>query len=718
MTVQLAFWAPVDAAATAPLGVATRPRGRHSARRSGVALGPRAFRPDIQGLRAVAVLLVVAYHAGVPYVTGGYVGVDVFFVISGFLITGGLLREVASSGRISLTAFYARRIRRLLPPAALVLVVTLVAARIWGSIFQLVDTAWAAVFTALYAINYRLAAEGVDYQQAGGPESPMQHFWSLAVEEQFYLVWPALVALCVIGCRRRKWLLTGVLVVVCGASLLASATVTGTDAPLAYFALHTRAWELGAGALLAVAGPRLAALPVWPAAVVSWAGLAAILWSATAFTDETPFPGTAALVPVLGAAAVIAAGCATARGTAEVLLRRRPMQGIGSVSYSWYLWHWPMVVLVPLMYGRTFEWWESSQVMVLALWLAVLTYWILESPTRHTRLHPGRWFDTGIAINGTVIGLATVLIVTVPMLVGTGAATTSLALTQADTSSVQGAVAEATRTTSAPSNLIPRLADVPLDEPTTSGDGCHLGYLDTKLKPCVHGDPAGRRTMVLTGDSHAQQWFPALDVAARQNHWRLITWTKVACPIAAHEVYNANLRRTYTECATWRDAAIGAIVDLRPDVVVIGQSDTVPRDEVGNVDWAEATVATIRRVQAAAIPVGFLLDTPYPARSMPECVANHLSDVGACTARRDKVWPYHGRHEEMARTLTAAGVTAVEPISWFCTLRDCPAIVNGMLVYRDESHVSTPYSAWLAPMMAPFFESTAQRPAPGSGDPP
>ncbi|WP_297658229.1 acyltransferase family protein [Pseudonocardia sp.] len=692
------------ALSTVALPTVALPAVPRPARRPAAVLGPRDFRPDIQGLRAVAVLLVVAYHAGVPAVTGGYVGVDVFFVISGFLITGGLLREVAASGRVSLTAFYARRIRRLLPPAALVLVVTLLAARIWGSVFQLVDTAWAAVFTALYAVNYRLAAEGVDYQQIGGPESPMQHFWSLAVEEQFYLLWPALVVLCVLGCRRRRWLLAVVLAGVCGASLLASVTVTGTDAPLAYFSLHTRAWELGAGALLAVAGPRLAALPARAAAVLSWAGLAAILWSGTVFTDETPFPGSAALVPVLGAAAVVAAGCATSQGTAEVLLRRRPMQGVGSVSYAWYLWHWPMVVLVPLMYGRTFEWWESAQVMVLALWLAVLTYWALESPTRHTRLRPGRWFDTGIALNGTVIGIATVLIVTVPTLVGTGVATTPLPLTQADVSAVQAAVGEATRTTSAPSNLVPRLSDVSLDQPATSGDGCHLGYLATQLKPCVHGDPTGSRTMVLTGDSHAQQWFPALDVAARQHHWRLVTWTKVACPIAAHEVYNANLRRVYGECATWREATVGAIVDLHPDVVVIGQSDTVPRGEVSNVGWAEGTVATIRRLQAAAIPVGFLLDTPYPGRSMPECVANHLRDVGACTSGRDEVWPYHGRHEEMARTLAAAGVTAVEPISWFCTLKDCPAIVNGMLVYRDESHVSTPYSAWLAPMMAPFFE--------------
>ncbi|GAA1240911.1 SGNH hydrolase domain-containing protein [Pseudonocardia aurantiaca] len=673
-------------------------------------LGLREFRPDIQGLRAVAVLLVVLYHAELPGVTGGYVGVDVFFVISGFLINGGLLRELARGGRIRLGAFYAGRIRRLLPPAALVLVVTLVVARLWGSIFQLADTAWAAVFTAIYAINYRLAAEGVNYQQAGGPESPLQHFWSLAVEEQFYFLWPVLVVLCGLAARRRlRVLLACVLVVVCAASLNWSIVETAANAPLAYFSLHTRAWELGLGALLAVAGARLVAIPGWAAVVLSWAGLGAILWSGFAYSNETPFPGTAALVPVLGAAAVIAAGCRTAAGTAEVVLRRRPMQGIGRVSYGWYLWHWPLVVLVPVMYGRRFEWWEKAELMVLGLWLAVLTYWVVESPVRFRRLRVSIWMRTGAVLSTAVGSIAALILATLPSLVGGGAAAPTLALPEADTSAVQDAIAAATVATSVPSNLTPPLADVPTDHPRTSEDGCHLGYLETELKPCIYGDPEGSRTMVLAGDSHAQQWFPALHSAAKQKNWRLVTWTKAACPLAAYDVESSVLRRPYTECSQWREKVVGRITDLRPDAVVIGQSDSVPGSTVNNMRWAEDTVVTIRRLQAQPIRVVYILDTPYPGRNMPECVANNLDDVGACTAERRLVWPYQGRHETMAETLSAAGVTAVEPTPWFCTIEDCPAIVNGILVYRDESHISTAYSAWLTPMMAPLFDSVGEQ---------
>ena len=626
-------------------------------------------------------------------------------------------RGAAGSGS---AAFYAGRIRRLLPPAALVLVVTLVVARLWGSIFQLADTAWAAVFTAIYAINYRLAAEGVNYQQAGGPESPLQHFWSLAVEEQFYFLWPVLVVLCGLAARRRlRVLLACVLVVVCAASLNWSIVETAANAPLAYFSLHTRAWELGLGALLAVAGARLVAIPGWAAVVLSWAGLGAILWSGFAYSNETPFPGTAALVPVLGAAAIIAAGCRTAAGTAEVVLRRRPMQGIGQVSYGWYLWHWPMVTLIPLMYGRRFEWWEKAELMVLGLWLAVLTYWVVESPVRFRRLRVSIWMRTGAVLSTAVVSIAALILATLPSLVGGGAAAPTLALQQADITAVQAAITSGNLQSSAPSNLTPSLAEISADEPVTSGDGCHLGYLQTEqTKPCVYGDPAGTRTLVLAGDSHAQQWFPAFEAAAKQHHWRLVTWTKAACPLAAHDVHSSDLRRPYTECTTWREGIIQKIIGLRPDIVVIGQSDSVPGDEVTNVDWAESTVATIRRLQDEAIPVAFMLDTPYPGRNVPECIANNLDDVGACTSRRDAVWPYHGRHETMVETLAVAGVTAVEPISWFCAGPDCPGIVNGMLVYRDESHVSTAYSAWLAPMLAPLFDGVAvQSQAAGQGPP-
>jgi peptidoglycan/LPS O-acetylase OafA/YrhL len=670
------------------------------------ASGVRHFRPDIQGLRAVAILLVVLYHADVPGITGGYVGVDVFFVISGFLITGQLMREVQKNGHISFVSFYVGRIRRLLPPAALVLLVTLVVARLWGSVFQLKSTAWDAILTAVYALNYRLAAEGVNYQQVSGPESPLQHFWSLAVEEQFYLAWPLIIALCILISRRHHaTLVTGVLLVICASSLYFSVTVTSSNAPLAYFSIHTRAWELGLGALLALVAGRLLALPQSVAVMLSWAGIGAILWSGFTYTDETAFPGAAALVPVLGALAIITAGCRPSSGSAEMLLNRRPMQGIGKISYAWYLWHWPVVILVPLMFGREFVWWENVELIILGLWLAVLTYWIVESPTRHSRLRKPAWIAAGLALSGAVAAAAAIVIITLPSLVGSGVAVAAVELTKADVSAVKNAVEAATSAVAVPSNLQPALATAIDDQPVTTASGCHIDFLIVDQRDCTYGDPAGQQTMVLLGDSHAQQWFPALDAAAKQNHWQLVSWTKAACPIAHYDIYSTELHRPYTECIEWRERAIKKIIALKPDLVLIGQSDSVPGTAIGNVDWAENTVITIRRLQAESIPVGYILDTPYPGINVPECVANNLDDVGACTVKREYVWPYDGRHETMTQTLAAANVATVEPIEWLCTINDCPAIVGNMLVYRDASHISTAYSAWLAPMMAPLFNS-------------
>jgi peptidoglycan/LPS O-acetylase OafA/YrhL len=668
------------------------------------AFGARHFRPDIQGLRAVAVLLVVLYHAGVPGVTGGYVGVDVFFVISGFLITGQLVHEVQKNGQIPFVSFFVGRIRRLLPPAALVLLTTLIVARLWGSVFQLKNIAWDAIFTAVYAINYRLAAEGVNYQQASGPASPLEHFWSLAVEEQFYLVWPFIIALCVLISRRhRPTLVACMLLVICTSSLYFSITITSSNAPLAYFSLQTRAWELGFGAVLALVAGRFLALPRWVAVPLSWVGLGAILWSGCTYTDETAFPSTAALVPVLGAVAIITAGCRPSSGSAEIVLNRRLMQGIGKVSYAWYLWHWPLVILVPLMFGHEFAWWENVELIILGLWLAVLTYWMVESPTRHSRLRKPAWIATGLSLSGAVVATAATIIVTLPSLVGNGVAVAAVDLTTANISAVKDAVEAGTSATAVPSNLQPALATVTDDQPVTTADGCHLGFLVADQGACAYGDPAGQQTMVLMGDSHAQQWFPALDAAAKQNHWRLVSWTKSACPIADYDIYSTELHRPYNECIEWRERTIKKIIALKPNLVLIGQSDSVPGTAAGNVDWAENTVRTIRRLQAESIPVGYILDTPYPGINVPECVANNLDDVGACTTKRKYVWPYGGRHQIMAQTLTAANVATIEPIEWICTINDCPAIVGNMLVYRDASHISTAYSTWLAPMMASLF---------------
>jgi peptidoglycan/LPS O-acetylase OafA/YrhL/cellulose synthase/poly-beta-1,6-N-acetylglucosamine synthase-like glycosyltransferase len=672
--------------------------------------GPRRFRPDIQGLRAIAVTLVVLYHAHVPGITGGYVGVDVFFVISGFLITGQLMREVQRTGRVSFTHFYVNRIRRLLPPAAVVVILTVIVARTFGSLFQFKSIAMDALYTTFYLFNYRLAAKGVDYQNATGPESPLQHFWSLAVEEQFYFVWPLLLMACVwiFGRRslsRAKLAIAITLAGVVAVSLYYSITVTVSNAPLAYFSLHTRAWELGAGALVSLGAARLSKQPRAVAIAASWAGVALIVGTGLYFTDDTAFPGSAAIWPTLGTALVIAAGCRKVNGSAELLLDRKPMQGIGAVSYSWYLWHWPILILAPFVFGHSFEWVDNVQLMVLALWLAVLSYWVIESPTRRTQLRQRLWTGVGATLSLTTAATAAILIMTLPPLVGQGAAAVAVSLDKDGLAAVTKAIGEATLTTKAPSNLTPSLDTASKDQPVTSKNGCHLDYTKVDPPACIYGDRTSKatHTAVLLGDSHAQQWLPALDKAARDHHWKLIAWTKAACPLADVTVYNSILKRSFTECNTWRAKILDRVALMGPDRVIISQSNTVPGTGVTNNDWAEKTAESINTLQKAHIPVVYVGDTPYHTTKVPECVARNLSDVGSCTVKRQYASPYKGRAELLQQTLTAANVTYLDPTNWFCTKKDCPAIVGNLLVYRDESHISTAYSYYLAPLFAAFF---------------
>jgi peptidoglycan/LPS O-acetylase OafA/YrhL len=308
-------------------------------------------RRELQGLRAVAVLLVVLDHAGVPFLRGGYVGVDVFFVLSGYLITGLLLRQARRGGRIRLSEFYVRRARRILPAAVLTLVVTdLVAHQLLNLVRArqaVSDSVWAAFFMA----NVHFAQEGSDYFSQLQPPSPVQHYWTLAVEEQFYLVWPVVLAgVLTVPCLRRR--LLWIVLAAAAASLAWSIHSTATDATYAYYSTATRAWELAVGAALAIAAPRLRG-------AAAWLGLACICTAAVAFSSSTPFPGYAALLPTVGAALVIAAS----NGSASRLLSRAPLRYVGDRSYAFYLWHWPVLVIAAEYVGHdlsTVSWLEPS----------------------------------------------------------------------------------------------------------------------------------------------------------------------------------------------------------------------------------------------------------------------------------------------------------------------------------------------------------------------
>ena len=349
--------------------------------------GDRKFRPDIEGLRAVAVLLVALYHGHIPGIRGGYVGVDVFFVISGFLITGLLLRERTERGTTSIRHFYARRARRILPAATVVVVFTVIASyHLLGFVVGNTvadDAKWTAVFMA----NLHFAAIGTTYLGSQAPPSPLQHMWSLGVEEQFYVVWPTLFFLiAVVGRRTSLRVRLGiVLSAIIVASFAWSVIETSQSATWAYFSPLTRAWELALGGLVAVAWPLVRRIPPAVASVAGAVGLASVIASGVVLTEGTRYPGSAVAWPVISTAVVIACGSATTTGLAERALKNRVAQWIGARSYSFYLWHWPILIVAYEAKGHNLPVWQNAVWLVVALAASALSYRFVENPIRFAR---------------------------------------------------------------------------------------------------------------------------------------------------------------------------------------------------------------------------------------------------------------------------------------------------------------------------------------------
>ena len=339
---------------------------------------PGGFRADVQVLRAVAVLLVVLYHAGVPGLAGGYIGVDVFFVISGFLITGLLVKEQERTGTISILKFYGRRMRRIMPAAALVLLATVVASYHWLGYIRGAHIAEDAQWSAVFLANFHFAAIGTDYLNAQSDPSTLQHFWSLAVEEQFYVVWPALFL--VLGRVRRR---IAPVVLIVAASYVFSIVATTQNATQAYFSPFTRACELGAGALLALLADRTARLPRSAGHVLSIGGMIAIVVAACTMTDAMAFPGAIVAVPVLATCAVLAGGSVIAGTRLDEVYRFRPVQLIGLWSYSLYLWHWPLLTIAEERLGHAPAPTVRAILVLAAVALSAVTYYVLENPVRN-----------------------------------------------------------------------------------------------------------------------------------------------------------------------------------------------------------------------------------------------------------------------------------------------------------------------------------------------
>jgi peptidoglycan/LPS O-acetylase OafA/YrhL len=690
----------------------------------------------------VAILGVVLYHAHVGALPGGYVGVDVFFVISGYLITDLLWRELTGTGRLSFAGFYGRRMRRLLPASFLVLAATATASYALLSPLAARSALKDGLACAFYVGNYHFALAQTNYLTATAPPSPFQQYWSLGVEEQFYLLWPGLLLTASLVWRTRlpsRAVAFAALAVVGAASFALSVWLTNASQPWAFFSLPTRAWELALGGLLALSAPRLARMRARP--LLGWAGLGLIAWSMVSFTATTPFPGWAALAPVAGAGAVIAAGCGMPRHGPVDLLRLAPFQVTGRISYSWYLWHWPLLILAPDALGHTLSLTQNLVVVVLSALVAAVTFVVVERPARASRwlaALPWRSLVLGSALSTAAAGACLLSLVLLPSVAGEGLAPLASAATRAalarpagadppavpadpdlvslyeGTAAVQSQVARSVGVSQVPANLTPDLSDAATDEPVVYVDGCMDGYTDASLRPCVFGDPTSSTTVVLTGDSHAGMWFPAVDNAAIANGWRLIVWTKATCPPFPLPIFSPVLGRTFTECNEWQADVLSQIQALHPALVILGVArhytdlyNFTPYSSVW-LDGMEQELQTIRQAGSQALVLG---PVPKPPFDVPGCLSAHLSDATACTVPLGVGLNADGITDEEAVARTA-GARYVNTQPWFCTARTCAVMVDNLLVYRDDNHITAAYAAYLTPVIQAELEEAIAHPLP------
>jgi len=724
----------------------------HTADRAGTAAdralrgaSAKTFRPDIEGLRAVAVMAVVLFHADLPGLGGGFVGVDIFFVISGFLITGLLWREAGASGSVRLRNFYGARARRLLPASATVGVVTMVASAFLLPPLQVRSVSIDGITSALYVSNYRFITSGVKYfgKQGVLSPSPFQHYWSLGVEEQFYLVWPILIIGTAWLIRRarklsdkseaftsvRPYLI--VLTLVAVVSFALSMLFTYLLPPIAFFSLPTRAWQLAAGGLVALTAVAWRRLSARSAAMVGWTGLALIAIACTCLTGATPFPGTAALLPTLGAVLVIGAGCAHPDSGCGRLLGLAPMGAIGRLSYSLYLWHWPVLVLLPAWVGHPVGLPIKLVAVAVCIVLSVLTLRFIENPLRFApsirdSARASLGLGAGVTAVAVAVGVAALLWVPVPEGHGPEAGQKVIdvepvppgasiaeydAAVQDIFGQVQAIVAESADREVVPSNLRPSISAAGGEQFGMLDHGClRILPFDSELPECAVGDLDSTTTVALIGDSRAAMLNPAFQQAAEQRHWRLEKMSKAACPIVDLPLTSQlnDWAEEIQRCAQWRTRVVKRLLKERPQLVVISSSRAydangahvlTPGLKMFDEAWINGLTDLVRQLRDVGSRVLVLSQSPEPP-PVPLCLSGHLDHATACSAKPPS---QHGIDVESA-AVSAAGGQFVDTSALFCAGEHCPVIVGDMMVYFDAGHLTREYSRFLTPAMGALVD--------------
>lgn len=667
----------------------------------------RTFRPDIQGLRAVAVILVIADHLTLlqrlpGHPEGGFIGVDIFFVISGFLITGHLVSEVSRNGRVNYRQFYTRRARRILPMAVLVAVVSVASSFIvfWPS--RAFSSLWDGIWSLLFVSNIHYSVAGTDYFNNPAP-SIFQHYWSLSVEEQFYLVWPLVIMLSVGIALRMKKNLTVMLCSVIGLSALASFVWACIDTNLsptsAYFSTMSRGFEFAAGGLLAVCARQLHELPQAVRPALTVLGLLGIVGAVYFIAPGDGFPGPLAILPALSTILIIAAGTGRVQRPSRIPGISKTTSYIGDISYSLYLWHWPVIVIIAALVPTTPG--SIAAVVAITFILAALSYRYVETPfQRRASIAQSRSLSAvpaalritaGVA---TVALLMTVVVATAPRSVGAEQNEPPIASGDDDplARALQLDIREAHRRSNW-EGMTP-----PIDELVSDADDLDESCWNDRVEiedTCTIGPADAEHSIAVVGDSLAMNWIPALRaIVADRPGWNLEIYAKVGCVFADVEVYDVD-GSLYDSCPAFRERAIHAVNASAPDIVVLasGLKKTLPgaSDPTELVSrWAEGVSRTLDKLNSRAI----VLAAPPEGIALVSC-ANRFSTPDDCSSSVSSHWTaLHAATEEVVLQHNSTFINTAE---WLCTSSGwCPAVVNDIAVRRDTVHMTAAYSASLS----------------------
>lgn len=703
---------PADGTGDAAAGKAP-PQGKDDKAR-----GNSRIRKDIEGLRAVATFLVLPYHAGLMLFPGGFVGVDVFFVISGFVITGQLMKEVDRTGKVSLMRFYARRAKRLLPASSVVLAATAVMTWLWVPKIRWETTGGDIAASALYFVNWRLADRSVDYLAEDVTPSAVQHYWSLAVEEQYYFIWPILLLLAVMAAtkfniRRKKVMLVGLAVVAVPSFIYAVYASSANPEP-AYFATTTRMWEFTIGAFVAILAVRLDRMPRGLAIGLAWFGLVMIVVSGRIYEADMIWPGAYAALPTVGTGLVIAAGVAAGRAGPVSILGNRFMLFIGYLTYSLYLWHWPLLIVAREHFGGISVKFGLA-IIVFTVVPAWLTFKLIENPIRNNALvsrSPKVALSLGVnfTLLGVVAGLA--LMVALSQAVtddGSGGGSAwvpgATSLPDRTTSSSPTGNTESSRPVpgapvdSVTGEITPDPLQAPKDTPDLYAEGCQVVPESAKPVTCTYGPANAETQIAIVGDSHAAQWVPALELLSAQNGWRVTTYTKSSCQFTS--AVTSHDGQPYQKCADWGGNVIDELTKDKPDLVITsGQRSTAldPDGDLSEDVMQAGLVDAWTQLKDAGIKVVVLADTPQTGMQVYSCVAENPDKLTKCTYNRAEGVRKSGV-EVQSKAAKEARVPFLNLNYWICPTEECAPVIGNVLVYRQGSHITKTYIESLAPRL-------------------